>query len=127
MAYTNNIPAANDNISTSQSQIQGNFQFLADTTGNVQNPGFYKLPNGICIQWGTEFAVASGNQSKTFPIAYTTTYMVQISEINNSSGTKWISLNQGAGSGGFPWSATQFFYRVSASGQDIAWLAIGLL
>ena len=51
MVYTTNIPQANDQISNSQAQILGNFQFLGDTTGNTAN-GFYKLPNGLIVQWG---------------------------------------------------------------------------
>lgn len=79
MAYTNNIPNPNDNISTSQGQIKGNFQFLADTTtlqgiviingssGNVSTGGYYKFPNGLYLQYakvtkGANPTVADGTE-----------------------------------------------------------------
>lgn len=51
MSFLPNIPAAGDNISVSQGNLQSNFQYLGNTTGSTAN-GYYKLPNGLIVQWG---------------------------------------------------------------------------
>ena len=71
MVYTTNIPQATDLISNSQAQILANFQFLGDTTGNV-TPGFYKLPNGLIIQWGSILVNSVGNKQQSYAVAFTT-------------------------------------------------------
>lgn len=58
MVYTTNIPQPNDRISDSQGQILANFQFLGSTLGNTAN-GFYKLPNGMILQWGKWLGAAA--------------------------------------------------------------------
>lgn len=105
MVYTNNIPQPNDNISTSQQQILGNFQFLADTAGNTAlgMPGYYVFPNGLKMQYGTisltaATFVASGSNfilqtPIAFPIAFITEVKsIQISIVRNDTADKiqWI-------------------------------------
>jgi hypothetical protein len=106
MVYTNNIPQPADNISTSQQQILGNFQFLADTAGNTAlgNPGYYIFPNGLKIQYATVSltaapftALGGGNFTLTNPIVFPVPFItevksVQISIIRNDTADKvqWI-------------------------------------
>lgn len=91
MAYQSNIPQATDLISSSQSDILGNFQYLGDTTGNVAN-GYYKLPNGIIIQWGSivmpKVGSASGQLAVSFNLAYSSAaevFNIQFSPYAKSS------------------------------------------
>lgn len=123
MVYTTNIPQATDLISNSQAQILGNFQFLGSTAGNAAT-GYYYMPNGLLMQWGVSAALGVGNQVINFPVAFTTPYIVTLGTSNDSSGTKWISLNQTRGGGAI--HTTDFGVRVSTAGQDLYWFAIGL-
>ncbi len=81
MVYTTNIPQANDLISNSQAQILGNFQFLGDTTGNLVL-GFYKLPNGLIMNWGETSISGATSRNISFASAYTTAvYSIQVTRI----------------------------------------------
>lgn len=87
MVYTTNIPQANDLISNSQSQILGNFQYLGDTTGNITNPGYYKLPNGLVLNWGRIDVTTAGNKTQSYAQAYTSAvYSLQFSLAYASAG-----------------------------------------
>ena len=92
--FNNIIPQPNDNISTSQAQILGNFQFLGDTTGNTvsPNPGFYKLPNGLIMQWGL---ISVSNATPGTPISFATNFSVGIYSIQMT-----IQKNSSTGQGG---------------------------
>ena len=127
MVYFPNIPAANDNISTSQPQIQANFQFLGDTTGNLL--GYYRLPNGITIQWGISPQTINAGLSAELPfnIAFSApAYFVVLTEIKNSTS----ATNRVVISSELAYSATGF--KVEAIGgttpnfpTKVSWLAIG--
>jgi len=87
MVYTTNIPQSTDLISNSQAQILANFQFLGDTTGNAA-AGYYKLPNGLIVNWGNVSFTTSGTKTINYAQAYTTTvYCVQFSLSFASSGS----------------------------------------
>lgn len=130
MAYQTNIPQATDLISASQSAILGNFQFLGDTTGNVAN-GFYKLPNGLIINWGEITTIKTGlgiagSNSVTFAQIYSTAvYSVVITEVKNSiSSSNVLHLQTEAGLSGF----TILAFGGTAPNFDTKayWLAIGV-
>lgn len=127
MVYLPNIPASNDNISTSQPQIQGNFQFLGDTTGNLL--GYYKLPNGLTIQWGITGNTINPGLSAEIPfnIAFSSiAYFVVLTEVKNStSATNRVVIAANAF-----YTATGFKVQAVAGTTPnfptrVSWLAIG--
>lgn len=126
MAYTTNIPQPNDNISTSQDQILKNFQFLGDTTGTV--PGYYKLPNGLIIQWGNQTFTTSGTKTVNLSTPFLTqVYSVTFSLAFLSSGSIVpVCLDNTVAA-----NPALFKFRVNASppvldpGQ-FYWIAIGI-
>lgn len=81
MVYTKNIPLSTDKISDSQSQILGNFQFMGDTTGAIAN-GYYRLPNGLIMQWGQTSASSATSRVISFAVAYgSLPYSIQVTRI----------------------------------------------
>lgn len=123
MSFDGTQPQPTQNISSGQATILNNFAFLANTAGN-STTGYYKFPNGLIMQWGSILNVTSGNQSQNFPTTFPNNcFNVQLTASNDSSGTKWISLNQMGVGGAF--TKILFNYRVSTAGQDLYWFAIG--
>lgn len=131
MAFTflPNIPAATDLISSSQSEIQENFQFLGDTAGNAVS-GYYKLPNGLILNWGNQGPAgwsASGSDflspAQTFSLAFTTSiYAVYLTPRIDDATSKRFVVD-----GVTPPSNTQFIIRASTlSFSTVYWLAIGV-
>lgn len=135
MAYTNNIPNANDNISTSQGQIKGNFQFLADTTtlsgqtatssdGVVSTGGYYRLPNGLIIQYFQTNSLMD-NKKVQFLTNFTspsTVYSIQCTPVVNNSSAGSVSIDDS--SSGI--IASRFVARCSKTFSDgIFVIAIG--
>ena len=123
MTYTNNIPAAGDLISASQSQIQGNFQFLASTAGNSSN-GYYRFPNGLIMQWGQELAVVD-NTEVAFPVTFTTAvYSVTTTVIKNSANAEDFAYVKSVATT----TVGSFFVKVSGDNLPYAmnWMAIGV-
>ena len=45
---------------------------FTNAVGTTTTNGYQKLPNGLILQWGTGTAVAGGNSTVTFPIAFPT-------------------------------------------------------
>ena len=91
MTWTAGIPLGTDNISTSQSQLLGNINFLSSTAGNNAE-GYYILPNGLILQWGNYSApgghVTSGSVSVSFPTEFSSSvYSIQITLQASSSYT----------------------------------------
>lgn len=130
MAFTflPNIPSAPDLLSSSQSQIQENFQFLGDTTGNAVS-GFYKLPNGLIFQWGNQgpggawTTQAGDNISPAQSLSFTTSvYAIYLTPRINDATSKRFVVD-----GNVPPTNSQFFIRTSTlSFSTIYWLAIGV-
>ena len=81
MVYTTNIPQASDLISNSQAQILGNFQYMGDTTGNVVS-GYYKLPNGLIMQWAQVSISGAPSRNISFNIPFpSAVYSIQVTRI----------------------------------------------
>jgi len=79
MTFNSAIPQPTDNISTSQSQLLSNNAFLGNTSGNLDT-GFYKLPNGLILNWGAIPFTTSGNKQQSFAQPYSTRcYSLQFS------------------------------------------------
>lgn len=126
MVYTNNIPQPSDNISTSQAQILGNFQFLADTStrsGIVQgisSGGYYTLPNGLIIQYFLVSSVAD-NDTVDFLASFTTAVIgIWIQGITGSTDERSLYV--------VPGSVTLSDFEIGASatfGNGAYVLAIG--
>ena len=115
MTFNGNIPLATDLISNSQNDLLANNQFLAETAGNLASNGFYRLPNGLLMQWSSETGISSGGHTRSFPIAYTTAYWVHVMPIASSS-TDNAVLDITFG-GGLGFTNTQYRFRVSSSGM----------
>lgn len=128
MTFNASIPQSTDLISNSQADLLANNQFLGSTTGNSAN-GYYKLPNGLILQWGSEtVSNASGGTSITFPTSFATAvYSIQLT----------IQKNTSTGQGGSARSAfvnpgsetTTAFTAKLVSGDatnDVYWFAIGV-
>lgn len=89
MTFFPNAPAPSDNISVSQGQLQSNNQFLANTAGNLSLNGYYKLPNGLIMQWGSTSSTSAG----TVIIGYNQAYV---------SAPYSIQVTRGRPTGNFP-------------------------
>ena len=124
-----NIPAASDLISSSQAQIQENFQYLGDTSGNVSTGG-YRLPNGLIINWRNQGPAgwsASGieflSPNQTFLIPYTSSIfaIVLTPRVNDATSKRFVV------DGITPPTLTEFIIRASTlSFSTIYWIAIGV-
>ena len=87
--------------------------------------GYYKLPGGLMMQWGTSSSLGEGSQFQTFAIAFTTSvFSVQVTPNSGggNAGNKkdhWVANSWTLN--GF--TLTSYFENGSAS---YSWLAIGL-
>jgi len=78
MTFNAKIPQATDLISNSQASLLSNNQFLGSTTGNTAN-GYYKLPNGLIMQWNFIAPTNSATVTVSFPTAFASAvYSVQV-------------------------------------------------
>jgi hypothetical protein len=81
MSFLPNIPQPSDNISVSQGNILTNFQYLGATTGNIAL-GYYKLPNGLIIQWGQTTISSATSRVISFSQTYSTSvFSIQVTRI----------------------------------------------
>lgn len=130
MGFLSNIPLANELISASQANILQNFSFLGDMTGNAST-GYYKLPNGLILQWGNYIVTGgttSGQPTITFPTpfisaCYVVDMFLQISS-SNDGGKYSLDKNN-------PPGLTTFGFRFSgfsalSSSYTFYWIAIGV-
>ncbi len=128
MTFNANIPQPTDLISNSQSDLLANNQFLGNTTGAVAN-GYYKLPNGLIIQWGSA-TVSNGSPGTS--ISFNTPFATAVYSIQMT-----IQKNTSTGQGGSARSAfvnpgsetTTAFTAKLVSGDatnPVYWFAIGL-
>lgn len=90
---------------------------------SLVSPGYYHLPNGLIIQWGTstQAAYSSGLYTTTFPISFTTVSTVVISgvtEPGNYGGQNNSPMTYSTGTGSFSW-------QVNSSCSGAFWVAIG--
>lgn len=128
MTWNNNQPSPTQFISAGQGTLLNNFQFLGNTAGNLAN-GFYKLPNGLIINWGTG---SVPNTSTGLPIVFTQSFATDVYGI-------WLQFikNTSTGQGGSTRTAyvkpggtltTSGFTALivsSSTPEDIYWFAIG--
>ncbi len=81
MSFLPNIPLPADNISVSQGNILSNFQYLGSTTGNATS-GYYKLPNGLIVQWAQTTISSATSRVISFPLTYASAvYNIQVTRI----------------------------------------------
>ena len=79
MTWNSTQPLPTQLISQGQATILNNFAFLGNTTGN-KTPGYYKLPNGLILQWGSFLITNAGTNTQNYAIAFTTAlYNLQFS------------------------------------------------
>ena len=77
--------------------------------------GYYKLKNGLILQWGTKTAGSSG--SITFPTAFSSVnYTVSITPLYNATGVTFSTNNH---------TTTKCDYLCSRSDVSSHWMAIG--
>jgi len=80
MSFDTTQPQPTQNISSGQATILSNFQYLGSTTGNTNPTGYYKLPNGLIVNWGRIDITTVGNKTQSYAQAYTTiVYNLQFS------------------------------------------------
>jgi tail fiber protein gp53 len=87
--WNNTQPSPQQFISTGQTTILNNFQFLGSLTG-VSTPGFIQFPNGLIMQWGELTGILVGNgagtNTVTFPTAFPNNcFAAYISEVKSST------------------------------------------
>lgn len=128
MTWNNTQPSSTQLISAGQGTILNNFQFLGNTAGNAAN-GFYKLPNGLILNWGTgSVPNDSTGLEVSFAQAYTSdVYGIFLQFIKNTStgqsgSVRTLFVKPGATltTAGF----TALMVSTSTP-EDIYWFAIG--
>ena len=102
--------------STTQAVTPGGFAGNSSIGGN----GYYKLPGGLIIQWGTTGSIASnGTATVTYPVAFSNLYSVQATKllatgnVNDSCNVVNVGTSQ---------------FQVSNGGtaaSNVYWIAIG--
>jgi hypothetical protein len=128
MVWNNSQPTPTQAISNGQSTILNNFQYLGNAAGNDTN-GYYKLPNGLIIQWGGDVQMPTGSSGQpvvTFNTNFSSAwYSITMTVFTASSSNVGLYCVDS----GFSASLTQFRYRFSdfTSGQRyiFMWMAIG--
>jgi len=122
--WNNTQPSPQQFISTGQTTILNNFQFLGSLTG-VSTPGFIQFPNGLIIQWGLILAAVSGGHTLTFPTAFPNNlWAVSLTPAWTSTTSPAVPvaiLDQNV----VYFNTSNFKYRSNPSGIDISWIAIG--
>jgi hypothetical protein len=132
MTWNSTQPLPTQLISQGQATILNNFAFLGSTTGNV-TPGFYKLPNGLILQWGTISMNAAGNKSQTYPVAFSTIVYHLSYSLAFDSAAVALTFNAAVGvcvdRNGGTLSLTSAVFRQSANPPGatptLYWFAIG--
>ena len=128
MTWNNTQPSPTQLISAGQGTILNNFQFLGNTAGNAAN-GFYKLPNGLILNWGTgSVPNDSTGLVVSFAQAYTSdVYGIFLQLIRNTStgqsgSTRTLYVKPGATltTAGFTALVVS-----TTTPEDIYWFAIG--
>ena len=111
MAWINNQPSPTQNISNGQSTILNNFQFLGDSStrsgqtatssdGITSTGGYYKLPNGLIIQYFITDST-SDNKKVQFLTNFTnpsSVLCIQCTPCVNASSAGSVSVDNSAGS-----------------------------
>jgi len=105
-------------IITNEFMSPGNFSANLSDASN----GFYTLPGGFTLQWGTSGSVASGGTlTVTFPTAFTTAYSVALTGIKASSVNDNPYLNAAP-------TTTNFVIRAGTNGfTTVSWIATGTI
>jgi hypothetical protein len=126
MTFLNNIPQPTDFLSSAQADLLANNQFLGDTTtrsgvtSGISTGGYYKLPNGLYIQYFKTTSVAN-NSSVPFLTAFPNAVIsIHLQAITGSTSTDALYVASG--------TVTTSQFDISASrtwNQGIYVLAIG--
>jgi hypothetical protein len=91
--------------------------------------GYIQLQGGIIFMWGKISNPGSGNHTENFntianytgaPVGFPNACFNVSLTVNGTSSTQTAVLNQST-----PFTSTSFSYRMSASGPDVFWYAIG--
>lgn len=68
--WNNTQPSPQQFISTGQTTILNNFQFLGSLNG-VNVPGWIQFPNGLIMQWGLTGALTAAGNDTAVPLLFT--------------------------------------------------------
>ncbi len=138
--WNNTQPSPSQNISTGQSTILNNFQYLGDAStltgksatgsGNIiSKGGYFVFPNGFIVQFFTITnpgpTVSSGD---TYPFLIPFTQLASISVVltplahSTSDDVIWIDQ----GSSGKPVTVNNFTVRTSTTWQAVYVIAMGV-
>ena len=115
--------------STATTQSSGTNSTAIATTAfaygtlSAASAGYQKLPSGLIIQWGTNSIADGGNPTITFPIAFTTLYVITTGMMTNN-----FTANQFAnGWNMVSFSASNFVPKSFTNGTNtLGWVAIGV-
>ena len=115
------------NNSTVQSELNKLYEGNENnniTDDSTLSDGYYKLPNGLILQWGIATTEAKNDNNYTFKIPFTTIPIITTGQRYNETGTSTIPQV-------FNISATGFSANVkvvsgnSYSAREFSWFAIG--
>lgn len=100
-AAATSLPSASDTVqgivelATAAETLTGSSSTLAVTPASMAGnkslaaSGYYKLPGGLIVQWGTASLGASTNTTITFPLAMTTAYSCVLTLVENASTARY--------------------------------------
>lgn len=95
-----------------------------DWTKSTSASGYYKLPNGMCFQWGVTGAVTSGStHSVSLPTAFPTGLLQAMAGVRDNSAVATTSTGQW-GTGNYSESGFDIYNRTSVS-LTFNWFAVG--
>ena len=107
------------NIYTSAPACQDNNSIVTTVAKSKAANGYYKLGNGLIIQWGKN-TINTSDTEITLPTAFTSTnYRVIAMDSANKSGTAFRNLSGGAS------STTKFKLCSNGDNTSTSWVAIG--
>lgn len=112
-------------LATAAETLTGSSTSLALTPGgfagnkSLASNGYYKLPGGVILQWGTTVATASTYTNITLPVAFPTLCAHAEANITESDTTSRSALKIATG------TSVITVYNPNAAGLSMTWFAVG--
>ena len=112
-------------LATAAETLTGSSTSLALTPGgfagnkSLSSNGYYKLPGGLVIQWGTVVATASTYTNVTLPVSLATSCVHAEANITESDTTSRSALKVSPG------TSVISIYNPNAAGLSCTWVAVG--
>lgn len=105
------------NAAVSYKTVAGNLPTASEQSLAAAS-GYKKLPDGLCIQWGS-VSLAGASAAVTFPVTFTTVFQVTLglSSPPGTSTSVWESAL----------ATTGFTANVTSGPANVRWIAVGLL